>query len=261
MSPFKYTPPLSIPVCHKIFPLGVYENQVSCHAETKTAILHNYESEKFPVKCSSPLKLPDGRIVQADISKFTGEAHGLATFHKKPQYKVFFSELACHANAYLRMLGIDEQKTEIYVMKSWLVIHDDHADSMPFHVHPESNISFVYYAQTLPCSQSIVFRNDSHQNDISPDIFYSDVNSANSLITEETCLNKTEFQLNVREGMLVMFPGWRTNHGTRMTKPEAFDKDTFVPRLAIAGDLKVVLKPDRLATMTLSSSLEHWEKL
>jgi len=58
-----------------------------------------------------------------------------------------------------------------------------------------------------------------------------------------------------------MFPGWRTNHGTRMTKPEAFDKDTFVPRLAIAGDLKVVLKPDRLATMTLSSSLEHWEKL
>ena len=46
-----------------------------------------------------------------------------------------------------------------------------------------------------------------------------------------------------------------------MTKPEAFDKDTFVPRLAIAGDLKVVLKPDRLATMTLSSSLEHWEKL
>jgi len=261
VSPFKYTPPLGIAVCHKIFPLGIYENQLSCHPETKATILANYESEKFQVKCPANLELPDGKIVEASVSKFAGEAHGLATLHKKPEYKVFFSELACHANAYLRMLGIDEQKTEIHVMKSWLVIHDDHTDAMPFHVHPEANISFVYYAQTPPCSQSIVFRNDSHQNDISQEIFYNEENSAHRLVTEETCLNRQEFPLSVREGMLVMFPGWRTNHGTRTSKPETYDKETFVPRVAIAGDLKVVLKPDRLATMTLSSSLEHWEKL
>lgn len=248
------------PLFHRLFPLAVYENKVQCHDQIKKILLENYEKEKFQVAHEESETLPDGTVRTRTTTKFTGEAHGLALFHKKPEYKEFFKELKKHALLYLQSLGLDTTRVDVYVMKSWLVIHNDFKESMPAHIHPESNISFVYYVRKNSSSQNIVFENSSNQNDISQDIFYADFSSDNSVVVLRNEFNESERELSVAEGSLVMFPGWRTKHGTRNPK-NADPKDFCEPRLAIAGDLKVVLRPDRLATMTLSSSLEHWEKL
>lgn len=261
MNKDKFVNNLAEPICHKIFPLGIYENEISCHHETKKTILANYDKEKFAVTEKRNLVLPDGKIVEEEVFKFTGEAHGLATFHKKQEYSNFFSELSSHAFRYLNMLGLDSSKVDIYVMKSWLVIHDSPTDNMPFHVHPESNISFVYYAQITEDSQAIVFHNSYCANEISQDIFYCDTNSKNNMLVSPNKLNETEHIFPAKEGTIIMFPGWKTKHGTRSLEKKEYNSATFKPRLAIAGDLKVVLKPDYLATMTLSSSLNYWEKI
>lgn len=260
---------ISEPISHSIFPLAIYENRVQCHEEAKKTILDNYESEKFPVTNQTDLHLPDGTIIPngLTVENFTGEGHGLATFHKKPQYQTFFKELRQHALAYLKMLGLRTEVVDVYVMKSWLVIHDNLMDDMPFHVHPESNISFVYYTQTSDYSQSIVFENSSKQNEISQDIFnfdFSDVVRGDKMVEDLNLFNEEEHVIPVKEGMILMFPGWRTRHGTRSVIPTHTRIDIQGPvpiRLAVAGDLKVVLKPEKLSTMTLSSSIDHWTKL
>jgi hypothetical protein len=255
---------------HELFPLAIYENEISCHQEIKKILLDNYEKEKFPVVEKKDLVLQDGGIIKDALTTetFTGEGHGLAAFHKKSLYKGFFSELLQHVYAYMGILGLRTDNVDIYVMKSWLVIHDDFNQSLPFHVHPESNISFVYYVQTTELSQSIAFENAVNQNALSQDIFNTsnpDVIKDDCMVVEHNRFNFDYHAVPVREGMVVMFPGWRTRHGTQSVVNETNVPNEpdfkFQPRLAIAGDLKIVLRPDRLSTMTLCSSLEYWDKL
>lgn len=261
--------PIEEPTTHKLFPLVIYENKVSCHEEIKKILLENYEKEKFPVIEKKDLPLNDGSVIKDGLTTetFTGEGHGLATLHKKPYYKKFYTELLQHAYAYMRMLGLRTDNVDLYVMKSWLVIHEDYNHTIPFHVHPESNISFVYYTQTTEFSQSILFENALNQNELSQDIFnvnLLDVQKDDKMLVEPNEYNTNVHQLHVKEGMILMFPGWRTRHGTNsVLNADHFpsNEETPVPRLAIAGDLKIVLRPDRLSTMTLCSSLDHWQKL
>lgn len=267
---FKKNSSIEDPIAHKIFPMAVYENKVSCHEEIKKILLKNYEREKFPVEEKKDYIMPDGTVVKEGLTTetFTGEGHGLAILHKKPDYKKFYSELLHHARAYMKMLGLRTDNIDIYVMKSWLVIHDNFNHTIPFHVHPESNISFVYYTQTEEYSQSIVFENGLNQNELSQDIFnigFLNSQKDDKMLVEKNCFNDDQHEVPVKEGMILMFPGWRTRHGTRSVVNadiinKFIDKEV-TPRLAIAGDLKIVLRPDRLSTMTLCSSLEHWQKL
>jgi len=239
---------LAKPVCHSLFPLLVYENKVSCHNQFKQKFLSNFESEKFPTLLSEG---------QSESTFLTGEFFNKTKIHKNKEYDFFFSELYLHCKSYVELLGLDSEKLNFFIMKSWLVLHESPHQTMNDHVHPESNISFAYYLSCPEGAQNFYVVNSSKQNELSPDCFFIGNNSRSShfqILKSCNSFNENSHSIKSEEGKIIMFPGWKTPHGT---KSERFDSGQCL-RIAISGDIKITLKPEYSGAVSFSAPTEEW---
>lgn len=249
---------LAEPVCHNLFPLLIYENKVSCHEEVKAKFLKNYEEEKFPTELVEKMVLPDGSIASVKTTFQTGEFFNKTKLHLNREYSCFFHELNLHCKKYVELLGLNSEKLNFYVTKSWLVIHEFSDQNMNRHVHPESNISFAYYVSCPEGSQNFLVQNLSRQNELSPECFFMGIDSQSSkfqILKSSNVYNEESRKISSNEGSLILFPGWKTMHGTAISSNSS-RKNCL--RIAISGDIKITLKPDYSGAVTFSSPKEEW---
>lgn len=182
-----------------------------------------------------------------------GEYLGLADMHLDDKLADFYKMITNEARMYLESLCINNDLFDLYIVKSTLSKISIPEHHFAAHKHFCSDISFVYYVQVPPGSDSLYFLNEFKPNELFGHMF-DDVRERN-MLTQYNAFNATAHYINPESGLLVMFPG-KLLHGTRKMSPEPFTGD----RIAIVGDINLVLKPDQNNWETGKVDLSRWRK-
>jgi len=182
-----------------------------------------------------------------------GEFLGLADMHLDDNLLDFYKMIVNEAGIYIDTLGINNKLFDLYIVKSTLSKISIPEHHFAAHKHFCSDISFVYYVQVPPGSDSLYFLNEFKPNELFGHMF-DDVRERN-MLTQYNAFNATAHYINPESGLLVMFPG-KLLHGTRKMSPEPFTGD----RIAIVGDINLVLKPDQNNWETGKVDLSRWRK-
>ena len=205
----------------------------------------------------------DSNLYQTDIdiaiSKYMfnrqdgiqGEYLGLADMHQNPVLQDFYRAIADNARIYTDTLGINNKLFDFYIVKSCLSKHSYNDDTMGRHVHNCSDISFVYYYQVPENSAALMFHDDNQSNQLFGGMFARERDR--QMLTQTNPFNATEWYMKPVKGLLVMFPG-KLPHSTRKLTEEQFVGE----RIAIVGDINLVLKPDENNWETGKVSLSKW---
>lgn len=206
---------------HEIFPLVVYQGDVSCHNEFK----ENLEDIKKYWFNGYKYESPEGseRIF----------------LHHNEKYQEFFKVgIRQVFDEYFDTLNIDYSKLNYHICKSWVVYHkDDTTPPLAPHKHNEANISFVYYLNTDETSDKFVVNQNSDNNLNQVCMGFFDVADELNLMTGFNRYNCNSYTITPREGSCIVMPS-ETYHHTIKKQPRLSE------RVAIAGDVRVTLKPE-----------------
>ena len=206
---------------HEVFPLIVYQGDVDGHDEFKK----NLEDIKKYWFNGYKYESPEGseRIF----------------LHRNEKYIDFFSiHIRKVFDEYFSALNIDYNKLSYHICKSWVVYHkDDTTPHMAPHKHNEANISFVYYLNTDETSDKFVVTQhpDKNVNQVCQGFF--DVADELNLMTGFNRYNCNMYTITPKEGTCIVMPS-ETYHQTIKNQPRVNE------RVAIAGDVRVTLKPE-----------------
>ena len=206
---------------HEVFPLIVYQGDVVGHDEFKK----NLEEIKKYWFNGYKYESPEGseRIF----------------LHRNEKYIDFFSiHIRKVFDEYFDTLNIDYNKLSYHICKSWVVYHkDDTTPPMAPHKHNEANISFVYYINTDETSDKFVVTQhpDKNVNQVCQGFF--DVADELNLMTGFNRYNCNMYTITPKEGTCIVMPS-ETYHQTIKNQPRVNE------RVAIAGDVRVTLKPE-----------------
>ena len=206
---------------HEVFPLIIYQGNVDGHDEFKK----NLEDIKKYWFNGYKYESPEGseRIF----------------LHHNEKYIDFFSiHIRKVFDEYFSSLNIDYNKLSYHICKSWVVYHrDDTTPHMAPHKHNEANISFVYYLNTDETSDKFVVTQhpDKNINQVCQGFF--DVADELNLMTGFNRYNCNMYTITPKEGTCIVMPS-ETYHQTIKNQPRVNE------RVAIAGDVRVTLKPE-----------------
>tara|TARA_Y100000004_G_scaffold31908_1_gene33355 strand:- start:2215 stop:2898 length:684 start_codon:yes stop_codon:yes gene_type:complete len=206
---------------HEVFPLIIYQGNVDGHDEFKK----NLEDIKKYWFNGYKYESPEGseRIF----------------LHRNEKYIDFFSiHIRKVFDEYFSSLNIDYNKLSYHICKSWVVYHrDDTTPHMAPHKHNEANISFVYYLNTDETSDKFVVTQhpDKNINQVCQGFF--DVADELNLMTGFNRYNCNMYTITPKEGTCIVMPS-ETYHQTIKNQPRVNE------RVAIAGDVRVTLKPE-----------------
>ena len=206
---------------HEVFPLIVYQGDVDGHDEFK----ENLEDIKKYWFNGYKYESPEGseRIF----------------LHHNEKYIDFFSvHIRKVFDEYFDSLNIDYNKLSYHICKSWVVYHkDDTTPPMAPHKHNEANISFVYYLNTDETSDKFVVTQhpDNNVNQVCQGFF--DVADELNLMTGFNRYNCNMYTITPKEGTCIVMPS-ETYHQTIKNQARVNE------RVAIAGDVRVTLKPE-----------------
>lgn len=204
---------------HEIFPLIVYQGEVECHHEFKKNNLEELKEYWF-----------NGYINESP------EYSGKIFAHLNENYESFFKELKLHINQYFNYLNVDYTKLDYHIIKSWVGCHfNNETPSVKPHTHNESNLSFVYYANTDETSDKFCVAQEKNKNECVEDLFQTAIQK--NLITGYNKYNCNIYTITPKEGTVVLFP---SNVG-HFTHKFAIRKSE---RVVVAGDIRVTLKPE-----------------
>ena len=206
---------------HEVFPLIIYQGDVDGHDEFKK----NLEDIKKYWFNGYKYESPEGseRIF----------------LHHNEKYIDFFSvHIRKVFDEYFDSLNIDYNKLSYHICKSWVVYHkDDTTPPMAPHKHNEANISFVYYLNTDETSDKFVVTQhpDRNVNQVCQGFF--DVADELNLMTGFNRYNCNMYTITPKEGTCIVMPS-ETYHQTIKNQARVNE------RVAIAGDVRVTLKPE-----------------
>ena len=204
---------------HELFPLIIYQGSLDCHEEFKK---NNIESLK--------------KYWFNGYEHESPEASSNIFAHLNTDYSIFFKSLRKVFDDYFDTLNIQYDKLSYHICKSWVVYHkDDTTPPMAPHNHNEANISFVYYLNTDETSDSFVAMQMNNSNEVCQGFF--DTADVHNLMTSFNRYNCNNYTITPVEGSVIVMPT-QTFHKT-IKKTSRTNE-----RIAIAGDVRVTLKPE-----------------
>lgn len=160
---------------HNLWPIPVYEDDIPLKSEWKTHI-ENIEYRRTHVNNSD-----------ISVNRYL--------LNELPDLK---NEIENHCENFVRRYLKVKKNIQFTLQNSWSNIHHPN-DEAQSHYHGNSLLSGVYYTHTPKNCGGIVF----HKNSIYTNLFHQSIRFE---YDEDNHLNAEGYVVNVREGMIVLFP-------------------------------------------------------
>ena len=222
-----------------LFPLTIVQEKISIE-ENDREILVN-EIKKMQDNNESEKK---------SLYAWTGDTKGYEFLFSNILFKDLSNKISKVIIKYLETLEINTKLLDIYYQRSWATFTKNE-QSINFHSHSQSNISFAYYLLKPENSGGIIFRSNELQNEIAKNIFTSS-KLEKSLINKPNAFNSDKSMFDPEQDSIIIFPS-KTPHATTPNK-------SGKPRISISGDISIMLKESK-GFEHLMPSFKNWTKL
>ena len=180
---------------------------------------------------------------------WTGDTKGHEFLFSNTTFKNISNKISAVIKEYLKALSINTEMLDIYYQRSWAT-YTENEQSINFHTHSQSNISFAYYLLKPPGAGGIIFRSNELQNEIAKNIFTSS-KIEKSLINKPNPYNSDRSMFDLDQDSIIIFPS-KTPHATMPNKSGQL-------RVSISGDITIMLK-DSKGFEHLMPSFNNWTK-
>lgn len=234
---------------HALFPTLVYQSRLSNHANFNVAFEQSRDEFGF------------NSAVGASARYNAGEYHGQILLHQSERLQPFFERLANEVAEYLRVLGMKPEFFDMHCLKSWFVVCEPEtnatADSKPTtsmvaHNHSCSDISWVYYPNVTDGFAPITFHAAGPRatQPFAAAFHYDWHNESKSAVGTINGWNSETWSVHPKTGDLLLFPGHQLHSIDANTSSK--------PRVSVAGDIALTLKPEYRDLEFGRTAREHW---
>ena len=142
-----------------LFPLTVLQNKINMDEDERTILVN--EIKKMQSQKTDNIK---------SAYAWTGDTKGYEFLFSNNLFKNLSKKISTVIIEYLNLLEINTNHLNIYYQRSWAT-YTENEQSINFHTHSQSNISFAYYLLKPEKSGGIIFRSNELQNEVAKNIF------------------------------------------------------------------------------------------
>ena len=225
-----------------IFPLSIIQEKILFDKKIK---------QEMTKEIQSMLLSSNNKDFQGAQDSWTGDTQGFEYLFKNEKFELLFRQIKLKLINYLNHLGIDENKIDLYMTRSWATISNG-KERIKQHKHQQSQISFAYYLKKESDDSNIVFFEEHPPNEIIPSLFTSPTLKKAGVIKEVNLFNAPSVDIKVEEDDIVIFPS-KAMHGTQVNKSNN-------QRISISGDVVCIAKDSKLLE-NMMPPLEKWDKM
>ncbi len=225
-----------------LFPLSIIQDKILIDTDIKKQMLEEIQTMQIASK-NKNYKLPQ--------DSWTGDTQGFEYLFKNQKFELLFKQIKTKLVNYLRHLGINENKVDLYMTRSWATISNG-KERIRQHKHQQSHISFAYYLKKDIENSNLFFFNENSINEIVPSLFTSPTLKKAGVIKEINLFNAPSVDIKVEEDDIVIFPS-KAMHGTQFNKSNN-------ERISISGDVICLAKESELLE-NMMPPLEKWDKM
>tara|TARA_Y100001935_G_scaffold239538_1_gene227313 strand:+ start:57 stop:749 length:693 start_codon:yes stop_codon:yes gene_type:complete len=225
-----------------LFPLSIIQDKISIDQIFKKTMTEEIETMLLNSK-NKDFKGPQ--------DSWTGDTQGFEYLYKNKKFDLLFKQIKIKLINYLNHLGINENKIDLYMTRSWATISNDR-ERIKQHKHQQSHISFAYYLKKDAEDSNIVFFEEYFRNEIIPGLFTSPTLRKAGVIGKVNLFNAPSVDIKVEEDDIVIFPS-KALHGTQVNQSNK-------QRISISGDVVCVAKDSELLE-NMMPPLEKWDKM
>lgn len=204
------------------FPLVIYYADLEGSASRKAGLVQRIEE----------LHRLAGAQRTSENAAWTGDIHNVERIHCDRAFDWITNHVAHHAREYLKKLGHDLGKIDIFIQRSWPIVSSK-GQRVSRHSHHNAHLSAVYYVRVPETGGELWFYNDAKPNEVSGGLgadmtgAYKELNFANF---------QSAFYKPV-EGRLLFFPAKQAH----AVEPHESDE----PRISLSYDLVITSREDQ----------------
>jgi uncharacterized protein (TIGR02466 family) len=187
-----------------------------------------------------------------DATAWTGDIHNVERIHADPAFAWITGQVGRHAHIYLRTLGVDMEKIDVFVQRSWPVLS---AKDQPVgrHAHHNAHFSAVYYisAPAAGSGGQLRFHNEAKPNELSGGF----TGGMTSGYKDDNVSNYPSAYYEPIEGRLMLFPAKQVH------SVDAHHSENL--RVSLSFDLVIASREDRSPGLYefLMPPPSHWLRL
>ncbi len=223
---------------YNLFPLTVMKDTIFLEDLEKKSLISEIKKMK-----------KENKEIKKSLNAWTGDTNGHEFLFSNDLFKNLSEKISNTVIKYLKTLEINTDLLDIYYQRSWATFTENE-QSINFHTHSQSNISFAYYLLKPKDSGGIIFRSNESQNEIAKNIFTSS-KLEKSLINKPNPYNSERSMFDLEEDSIIVFPS-KTPHAT-------VPNNSGLPRISISGDISIMLKESK-GFEHLMPNFRNWTK-
>ena len=223
---------------YNLFPLTIMQDKINLEDKERNVLISEIES----------MINKENKIKKGDFA-WTGDTKGHEFLFSNNLFKDLSNKISTSIIKYLNALEINTNKLDIFYQRSWATFTENN-QSINFHTHSQSNISFAYYLLKPVNSGGIIFRSNELQNEIAKNIF-TNSKLEKSLINKPNPYNSDKSMFDIEQDSIIIFPS-KTPHAT-------LPNNSGHPRISISGDVTIMLK-DSKGFEHLMPNFKNWTK-
>ena len=221
-----------------LFPLTVLQSKIYLEDEERKILINEINK----------MKHQDDKEKTSSYA-WTGDTNGHEFLFSNNLFKNLSNKISSVIIEYLKTLEINTEYLDIYYQRSWAT-YTENEQSINFHTHSQSNISFAYYLLKPNNSGGIIFKSNELQNEIAKNIF-TNSKLEKSLINKPNPYNSDRSMFDLEQDSIIIFPS-KTPHATVPNR-------SGLPRISISGDISIMLK-DSKGFEHLMPNFSNWTK-
>ena len=224
---------------YNLFPLTVIKETISLEEKEREILINEIKSMKKH-------NIEEKKTNNA----WTGDTKGYEFLFSNSLFKNLSNKISKTIVKYLETFEINTDLLDIFYQRSWATITENE-QSINFHTHSQSNISFAYYLLKPKDSGGIIFKSNELQNEIAKNIFTSS-KLEKSLINKANAYNSDRSMFDLEQDSIIIFPS-KTPHAT-------VPNNSGLPRISISGDISIMLKESK-GFEHLMPNFNNWTKI
>ena len=225
-----------------LFPSSIIQDKILINQEAKHGMIKEIETMVSNSK-NINFKSTEG--------SWTGDTQGFEYIFKNEKFSFLLQEVKKIIIKYIKHLGINDDKIEIYMTRSWATVSNGKEKILP-HKHRQSHISFAYYLKKNLEDSNITFHNEHFQNEIVPGLFTNPSMNTGGVLKEINLYNARSLDIKIEEDDILVFPS-KALHGTQSNKSN-------MGRISISGDIVCVAKDSKFLE-NMMPPLNNWDKM